>query len=83
MESWYKNVSEIPKVTFIFLNFQENFINVKKIEKIQVVSKKSINSFEIKKDRPPNYLCDNFLLTFQHYFYAKYIFLTSSIRLIF
>ena len=41
------------------------FKNVKKIEKIHMDSEKSINSFKIKKDRSPDYLCDNDL--FQHF----------------
>ena len=51
-------------------------------------SEKSINSFETKKDKSPDYLWDNcfflnLLTTFQRYYYAKYMFLTSLIRLIF
>ena len=49
-KSWYKKISKISNVTFIFQNFQTFFQNRKKeIEKIQTDSKKSINSFEIKK----------------------------------
>ena len=36
---------------------------VEKIEKIQKDSRKSINLFEIKTDRSPDYLWDNFFLT--------------------
>ena len=33
MESWYKNVSKIHNVTFIFFNIQKNFQKRKKILK--------------------------------------------------
>ena len=34
MKSWYKNISEIRNVTFIFQNFQKNFQKRKQIEEI-------------------------------------------------
>ena len=45
-------MTKIRNVTFILQNFTKFLKNVekrKKIEKIQMVSKKSINSFEIEK----------------------------------
>ena len=50
MKSWYKNISKICNVTFVFKNSQKHFQNVKKIEKIQMDSKISMNLFKIKKD---------------------------------
>ena len=35
-------------------------MNIKKIERIRMNSKKSINSFEMKKDGLPDYLLNNF-----------------------
>ena len=49
MESWYKNLSKIRSVTFIFDNLKYFFQKRKIIEKIQIYSEKSINSFEMKK----------------------------------
>ena len=52
-------------------------------------SEKSINSFKIeKKNKSRDYLWNNFfvgifLITFRNYYDAKYMFLTSLIRLIF
>ena len=42
-------------------------------------SKKSLNSFEMRKDWSTDYLCNNIffgnlLITFRHYYYAKYVF---------
>ena len=48
-ESWYKNISKIRNVTFISQNFQKHFQKRKKNSKIQMVSKKSINWFEMRK----------------------------------
>ena len=45
MEFWYKNTSKGSYITFIFQNKKKR----KKNEKIQMNSKKSINSFEMKK----------------------------------
>ena len=67
--------SKIHNVTFVVQNYQKNFRNVKKIGKIQMHSKKSINSFEMKKVHLNIYgkvfFCD-LLTTFWHYYYAKY-----------
>ena len=85
-ESWYKTIPKIRNVKFIFPNFQKQ----KKIEKIQIDSKKSINSFKKKKKGHLNIygaiifpwqFVDNFSALFGYY--AKYIFLTSSICLFF
>ena len=53
------------------------FINLKKnLKKIHMDSEKLRNSFEIKKDRLPDYLLNNYffnylLITFRYCFYAK------------
>ena len=51
MESFYKNMSKIRKVAAILQNFEKNHKHDTKIEKIPMDSAKSMNSFEIKKDR--------------------------------
>ena len=48
--SWYRNISEICNVTFIFQNFQIFFFLIQiKILKIHMDSEKSINSSQIRK----------------------------------
>ena len=72
---------------FITLRSFWTFLNfVKKIEIIYMNSEKSINSFKINRI---GYLiiCRtifsiNLSITFRHYYHAKYMFLTSLIRLI-
>ena len=56
---WNLVTKTYPKFVMLSLYFRilkKNFENVKKIEKIHMNSKKSINSFQIKKDRSPDYL---------------------------
>ena len=48
----YRNLGTYPKFVTSRL-FLKNFKNFKKIEKIQIDSKKSINTFEIKKAANP------------------------------
>ena len=55
------------------------FKNVQKIEKIDICSKKSINLFDVKKEKSPDYLWDNgffriLLITSWCYYYGKYMF---------
>ena len=85
MESCYKNISKIRKVTVRFSKFKKKCAKTyKKIEKIHIDSEKSINSFKIEKRighliiYRTIVLFDNLLITFRHYYYAKYMFLTSS-----
>ena len=76
MESWYKNISKNCSVTFILQNFK----NVKNNEKIQMDSKKSINSFEMKIMIIYLIIYEtiiffgNLLVTFRHYYYVKFVF---------
>ena len=72
IEFWYKNISIIRNVRFIFQNFQKNFQKQKKIEKIPMDSKKS-NQF-IWNKKKIGYLIiyrmiiflGNLLITFRH-----------------
>ena len=49
MEFWYKHISKIRKVMFIFQNFQRKLQKRKKTWKNHMDSKNSINLFEIKR----------------------------------
>ena len=55
-----KNQFWLKKKLVCFQIFKFFFKNVKKIENFKVNSKKSENSFKIKKDWPRNYLCANY-----------------------
>ena len=51
------------------------------MDKIHMDSEKLISSFDLKKNGSPNFLLNNYsfcnlLITFRHYYYAKYMFLT-------
>ena len=49
MQSWHNNIRKIRNVMFIFQNKKKSKCK-KTIEKIQMDSKKSINSFEMQKE---------------------------------
>ena len=69
MKSSNKNISKIRNVILTLENFQKNFQNAKKIEKIHMDSEKLINSLEKKKVRSPDCLWDNnFCLHFKNNF---------------
>ena len=51
MEFCYKNIFKIRNVTFIFQYFEKQNENIKAIAKTPMDSVKSMNLFEIKKDR--------------------------------
>ena len=82
MEYWYRNISEIRNVTVIFQSFQTTFQKRKKNWKIQMDSKQSINSFLSHLIIYGTSVFGNWLITYRHYYYAKYIFRTSLIWLI-
>ena len=49
MKSSYENISIIRNVSLIFANSNTKNYTLKKIEKIHMDSKKSMNSFDAKK----------------------------------
>ena len=49
MVSYYKIISKIRNITFIFQNFEKNFWKQKKCEKFLGILKNKKNLFEIKK----------------------------------
>ena len=82
---WTNNFTVI---VLIFFSKNGVFKNVKKMEKVRVGSEKSIDSFEIKKGEVAwlfigqCFFLNKFLITFRHFCYARWIFLTSLIWII-
>ena len=61
MQSCYKNIFKIRKITFIYTNFENSCSKTfEKIKKIHEDSKNPINSFiRYKKNRLADYLWEN------------------------